>query len=172
MGHDTYVITSVLRQVETDYPPAMYKYQVKKRIPGSTMMPDIFVLDEQDRIVCAVEIGYTRPEKLTAYRHQFRIPDVRWYDKAGKLHPHIEVQARRVEEPPCLQRESSIGNIRIEPTPRLVYRYADLFCMGIVTNRVTLRRWIASGNFPPAIRLSANTIAWRAESVFAKSRMA
>lgn len=41
-----------------------------------------------------VEIGNTRPEKLTAYRDDLKIPDVRWYDKQGRLHvkavPHYK----------------------------------------------------------------------------------
>jgi len=37
----------------------------------------------------AVEIGYTRPEKLTTYRQKLKIPDVRWYDKQGKLHADV-----------------------------------------------------------------------------------
>jgi hypothetical protein len=36
-------------------------------------------------LVCVVEIGYTRPEKLKLY-HEHEIKDVRWYDKKGRLH--------------------------------------------------------------------------------------
>lgn len=52
------------------------------------MMPDILVT-RCGSYVCAVEIGYTRPEKLTAYRNQLKIPDVRWYDKQGRLHGDV-----------------------------------------------------------------------------------
>jgi hypothetical protein len=37
-----------------------------------------------------VEIGYTRPEKLTAYRNA-GIADIRWYAKDGTLHGHHHV---------------------------------------------------------------------------------
>ena len=51
------------------------------------MFPDIAIANRRTRkICCVVEIGYTRPEKLAAYRLQLKIPDVRWYDKAGNLH--------------------------------------------------------------------------------------
>src|SRR6185437_14094224 len=53
------------------------------------MMPDILIFDA-DKMICAVEIGYTRPEKLTAYREIYKIPDVRWYDKSGQLHTAFE----------------------------------------------------------------------------------
>jgi hypothetical protein len=54
------------------------------------MFPDILVIHRASRKrQCAVEIGYTRPEKLTAYRTKLKIPDVRWYDKQGKLHADV-----------------------------------------------------------------------------------
>src|SRR5262249_19699472 len=44
-------------------------------------------------------------------------------------------------------------------------RYNDLRARGIVKNRVTLRRWIASNGFPAPFRLGRNTIAWPEEAV-------
>jgi hypothetical protein len=49
------------------------------------MLPDIQVVDEGGAVHCVVEVGYTRPEKLTRYR-ALGIPDVRWYAKDGTLH--------------------------------------------------------------------------------------
>lgn len=60
------------------------------------MFPDIQVRDRQGQIQCAIEIGYTRPEKLTAYRQKFKIPDVRWYDKQGNLHADVTERIVRV----------------------------------------------------------------------------
>ena len=46
-------------------------------------------------------------------------------------------------------------------------RYPDLVANRIVTNRMTLRRWMERqvDPFPQPIRLGGNTIAWRAEDV-------
>ena len=46
-------------------------------------------------------------------------------------------------------------------------RYKDLVERRIISNRVTLRRWMESDElpFPRAIRLSENSIAWRAREV-------
>jgi predicted DNA-binding transcriptional regulator AlpA len=46
-----------------------------------------------------------------------------------------------------------------------VLRYSDLVGLGIVNNRVTLRRWINSGDFPPPLKLGANSLAWRVTDV-------
>ena len=48
---------------------------------------------------------------------------------------------------------------------RKLFRYADLVKIGVVNNRMTLKRWIESGDFPAPLRLGANTIAWRTEEV-------
>jgi predicted DNA-binding transcriptional regulator AlpA len=49
----------------------------------------------------------------------------------------------------------------------LLLRYRDLVDLRIVSNRVTLRRWMARENdpFPQAIALGPNSIAWRAVEV-------
>jgi hypothetical protein len=47
-------------------------------------VPDIQVHSETNELVCVVEIGYTRPEKIKRYR-QLGIGDVRWYSKDGEL---------------------------------------------------------------------------------------
>ncbi len=90
MGHPTSLIEKILAQLKTDYPEDGYTFKLEKVIPGTRMFPDIQVADLSGNICCAVEIGYTRPEKLTAYRNSLHIPDVRWYDKAGKLHADVK----------------------------------------------------------------------------------
>jgi hypothetical protein len=47
----------------------------------------------------------------------------------------------------------------MEPIERW-YRFADLKERGIVSNRVTLGRWINEGRFPPGVRLGPNVTAW------------
>ena len=44
--------------------------------------------------------------------------------------------------------------------PTNLIRFADLKKRGIVQNWPTLRLWIERENFPPGIRLGANTRAW------------
>lgn len=50
-------------------------------------------------------------------------------------------------------------------------RFPDLVARGVVTNRMTLRRWMAlpfdEDPFPQPIVLGKNSIAWRAEDVSA-----
>lgn len=90
MSHSRQLIESIAAKVAIDYPlDAGYEYVFEKSIRGTRMMPDILV-QRGGKHVCAVEIGYTRPEKLTAYRTTLRIPDVRWYDKAGNLHGDVD----------------------------------------------------------------------------------
>jgi hypothetical protein len=50
---------------------------------GRRMLPDILVRDQNGRMVCVVEIGNTRPEKLIACHDDLEIPDVRWYAFEG-----------------------------------------------------------------------------------------
>ncbi len=44
-------------------------------------------------------------------------------------------------------------------------RFSDLVELGIIRNRMTLKRWVESGHFPAPIRLGPNSIAWRASDV-------
>lgn len=44
-------------------------------------------------------------------------------------------------------------------------RFADLCSRGIVSNRVTLYRWIKTQGFPRPIKLGPNTAVWRADQV-------
>jgi hypothetical protein len=89
MPHPAELIQKIRALVERDYPSHLYQYQTESIIPGTRMFPDILVTKRGGGMVCAVEVGYTRPEKLTAYRDQLKIPDVRWYDKQGKLHADV-----------------------------------------------------------------------------------
>jgi hypothetical protein len=89
MSHPPGLIASILPMVERDYPPAKHVYQTEKALPGTRMFPDITVASLSGEILCVVEIGYTRPEKLTAYRKVHGIVDVRWYGKDGTLHGDV-----------------------------------------------------------------------------------
>lgn len=105
MSHSAELIELIAAEVRKTYPPERgFSYVIEQRIAGiaRVMMPDIQVLNEAGKVVCAVEIGYTRPEKLTAYRTELGIEDVRWYDKAGRLHGDVTVVTtirREVVEP-------------------------------------------------------------------------
>jgi hypothetical protein len=95
MGHPRELLKSIESLLLEEYPKRDYTYEFERRIPGTRMAPDIWVKREE-QIVCAVEIGYTRPEKLTAYRQELKIPDVRWYAKDGVLHSEVEQRAVKV----------------------------------------------------------------------------
>jgi hypothetical protein len=114
MPHSNELLERIKSLLEVDYPLDRYNYSFEKAIKGTRMHPDILVCDEDGRMLCAVEIGYTRPEKLTAYRSELSIPDVRWYDKTGKLHGDVE--------------ERSVL-VRIEAVPQgkfVVYHFTEL----------------------------------------------
>jgi len=44
-------------------------------------------------------------------------------------------------------------------------RYSDLKARQIVTNRMTLRRWIAEQGFPVGVQLGPNSVAWREDEI-------
>lgn len=97
MPHPTELLRKILVMVERDYPPSRYRYAIEKFLPGSPRVaPDIAVFGPKNEALCVVEIGYTRPEKLTAYRHSRKIADVRWYDKTGLLHGDVQEKTVRL----------------------------------------------------------------------------
>ena len=49
--------------------------------------------------------------------------------------------------------------------PLRYVRFAGLKARGIVSNHVTLKRWIEKEGFPSGILLGPNTRAWREEDV-------
>jgi hypothetical protein len=96
MPHPVELIQRITALIQSDYPADQYSFITEKAIPGTRMYPDILVCDQDGNHCCVVEIGYTRPEKLTAYRNDLKIPDVRWYDKAGNLHADVEERVVKV----------------------------------------------------------------------------
>lgn len=93
MSHPASLIARIVALLEHDYPKAFgYTYVLERAIPGTRFCPDVQVWSS-GVLVCAVEVGYTRPEKLTAYRDILRIPDVRWYDKEGQRHGDVSVRS-------------------------------------------------------------------------------
>jgi hypothetical protein len=96
MPHSTDLMLMILAMVERDYPPARHRYAIEKFLPGTRMSPDIAIFGPKGETLCVVEIGYTRPEKLTAYRKTHKIADVRWYDKTGILHGDVQEKTVRL----------------------------------------------------------------------------
>jgi hypothetical protein len=97
MPHDLALIRRICALLEREYDPALYEYVIEKVIPGTRMHPDVAIKGKASgKIQCVVEIGYTRPEKLTAYRRELKIPDVRWYDKQGVLHADVTEKTVKV----------------------------------------------------------------------------
>jgi hypothetical protein len=73
MAHPVELIEKIKGLLVEDYPLASYHYQIECTLPGnSRMRPDILILDRAKRCVCAVEVGYTRPETLGGLRPQNR----------------------------------------------------------------------------------------------------
>jgi len=81
--------------LEKDYPPPLFRYALDttRLFNGSRIFPDVQVFaPDSDRPVCVVEIGYTRPEKLSYYK-ELGIPDIRWYGRdSGKLYSYGSVE--------------------------------------------------------------------------------
>jgi hypothetical protein len=91
VSHPKELIAMIMAKLQAEYPvSAGFEYVIEKALLGTRMLPDILIKHGQKN-VCAVEIGYTRPEKLTDYRRDHRIHDVRWYDREGKLHVRAAV---------------------------------------------------------------------------------
>jgi hypothetical protein len=115
MGHAPELIQTIAELLHGQYPPTECEYILERAIPGTRMSPDILVRRDNE-ILCAVEIGYTRPEKLTAYRRDLKIPDVRWYDKSGVLHGDVEERVVSVKVEVVKQRPSILYGYRIAGT--------------------------------------------------------
>lgn len=84
MGHGSDLLEKISGKLRREYPEPPYRYEYEKRIDGTQWEPDILI-----SLICVVEIGYTRPEKLAAYRDELLIDDVRWYSKDGQLHAEL-----------------------------------------------------------------------------------
>ena len=96
MSHPRELIDRIALALEAEYSREHYQFVFEKTLPGTRMLPDIVIQDSAGKVQVAVEIGYTRPEKLTAYR-RLGIPDVRWYDKEGRQHGEFKREVLRVE---------------------------------------------------------------------------
>jgi hypothetical protein len=92
---------SFLTKIKKDYLPKLgYKYLIEEKLKGTEIdiQPDIQVIDDAGHVICVVEIGYTRPEKIALYK-KLKIPDIRWYSKDGQFvnpHEHIHMTEVRV----------------------------------------------------------------------------
>lgn len=86
MGHDPRLLQKCAYLLSSDYPEEKFFYVFEKGVPHTRCIPDILVIDRDTFfILCVVEVGYTRPEKLSKYVEK-GIPDVRWYSKKLELH--------------------------------------------------------------------------------------
>jgi len=87
VGHARNLLDDIAEKVLVDYPQHLgFEVEFETYLPNIPyrMEPDIWIHRDQE-IVCVVEIGYTRPEKLTRYK-EIGVPDIRWYSKEGELH--------------------------------------------------------------------------------------
>lgn len=85
MGHPQLLLNRIQVELEFQYPSSEFDYQFEVALPENPRFrPDIIVWRRSPReLVCIVEIGYTRPEKLVIY--QSLGVDCRWYSKEGVL---------------------------------------------------------------------------------------
>jgi len=128
MSHAKDLIEKIKKDLLLQYPTNLgYEYIIEKSICHTRMIPDIQV-SINNQTICAVEIGYTRPEKLTAYRNELKIPDVRWYDKSGKLHGDVKEEIRK---------------ITIEVSPKNTFYYYEIHnhfschdCPGVLAKKI------------------------------------
>lgn len=86
MPHPKELLDSITNHLLPQYPRSefQYVYEQALNLTDWRNQPDIQIFDATRTLTVAIEIGYTRPEKLKLYVDQ-RIPDVRWYSKAGEL---------------------------------------------------------------------------------------
>ena len=102
MSHSSDLMERFLTKIKKDYlPESGYKYLIEEKLKGSEIdvQPDIQVIDDAGLVICVVEIGYTRPEKIALYK-ELKISDVRWYSKDGQFvnpHEHIHMTEVRVK---------------------------------------------------------------------------
>ncbi len=87
MGRSAELIESIVKEVRKTYPTESgYKYVFEQKLYGGDLdtCPDIQIVDPAEGVVCVVEIGYTRPEKIARYR-ELEIPDIRCANEDGQL---------------------------------------------------------------------------------------
>lgn len=144
MSHPRSLLDAIVTKLASEYPSDVYEYAFERRLKlkgtsaAHVMLPDILISREGNP-VCAVEIGYTRPEKLTAYR-KAGIADVRWYDKQGDL--HADVVERVVQVLLRVRPKGDVSIYTIEDqvqcefcpgawmrSPEVLERYARRFCI-------------------------------------------
>jgi len=91
MPHPKVLIDAICAAIRRDYPEPEFRLETEQGLVLNgrkdwRYQPDVQVFGAgASSPVCAVEIGYTRPEKLAHYE-AVGIRDVRWYSKAGQLH--------------------------------------------------------------------------------------
>lgn len=89
MGHSKELLNKIAEDVKKKYPGKNgYYYVFEESLENvrPRIEPDIKVYSKNGKLVCIVEIGYTRPEKLVKYVG-LGCKDVRWYSKKGRMLP-------------------------------------------------------------------------------------
>jgi hypothetical protein len=88
MSHKKDLLKKIAAHLRETYPYEEFKYLYETVFVGpekQRIYPDIQVIKKRERLlVCIVEIGYTRPEKLEYYC-SLNGPEVRWHSRDGRL---------------------------------------------------------------------------------------
>ncbi len=114
--HPEELLEECVMHLEETFPVDKYVYIFEQRLPNTRFIPDILVVSLEDtKVVCIVEVGYTRPEKLAAYIER-GVPDVRWYSKDMVLLSHYTNKKRK--------------GIHIKATPK----HKGVFAAGLLLN--------------------------------------
>ncbi len=93
MPHSLKIINKYLIELKKDYDLDNLEYSllIERPLahPGFNISPDIQII-RNGRIICVVEIGYTRPKKFKIYK-ELNIPDIRWIDKEDTPGDHLHM---------------------------------------------------------------------------------
>ena len=96
MGHGFTTLKRIEEILRVEYSPEEYDFAYELGLQRfwpdgpPRVQPDIIVLkkgEEDNPVVCIVEIGYTDAQKVMKYR-KYNVPDFRWYAKDGTLVLH------------------------------------------------------------------------------------
>lgn len=125
MSHASDLIDNFLKEIKKSYPSESgYQYIIEQRLKvgGIDIQPDIQVIDQAGNVICVVEIGYTRPEKLAQYI-ALKIPDIQWWSKDGEFlnpHEHIHTTEARIIYHDVIPEEAIWREVDLNETNSLI----------------------------------------------------
>ena len=125
MSHSSDLINNFLIEIKKDYSAESgYQHIIEQRLKECiiNIQPDIQVIDQAGKVICVVEIGYTRPEKIALY-NELKIPDIRWYSKDGKFlnpHEHIHITEARINYYDVIPEEAVWREVDLDETNSLI----------------------------------------------------